>query len=158
MKRILLDSNVGLLLIVGIADRDRIGRHRRLEAFDAADVDLVVGLIDQAETLAVSPNVWTEISNLLDIDRFADPFANNLLLSLRHGIERFQETYVPSREVISDYAFRNLGLSDAVLLRMLATDPDMTLLTIDVPLYEHARSRGLAVLNFHHLREARSEA
>jgi hypothetical protein len=155
VTRLLLDTNVLLLAIVGAVDREGIGRHRRLQPFGPADVDLLYELITAARSVSVTPNIWTEVSNLIGLDRIKGPIRRDLLVALRQGIDTLPEIYVSSKEVASDYAFQDLGLSDTVILKVLAIDSETTLLTIDAPLYQHARSRGLSVLNFHHLREVR---
>lgn len=149
---LLIDANMLLLLVIGRVAREFVGQHKRLEQFGPEDVDLLQELVAESQRVTTTPNVWTEVSNLVRFrnERLLHP---DLFWVMRDQIKAIEEKYMPSISIIDDYAFRDLGLTDTGLLLQL--DGDMTLLTIDAPLYEHALSRGQRAINFHHLREER---
>lgn len=148
---LLLDSQLLVLLSVGLADRSKIARHKRLSAFDARDFDLLAGIISRFPNLMVTPNIATETSNLL---RFGTHDAS-LAEILAAGLQDWTEIYVPSRSAVQNLAFHRLGLSDAAMLHVLAEREDTILLTADVDLYLAGQSAGLAVENFNHVRNER---
>ena len=41
-RRVALDTNVFLLLLVGLANREAIARHKRLAAYDADSYDMLL--------------------------------------------------------------------------------------------------------------------
>jgi hypothetical protein len=151
-RGLLIDSNLLLLLVVGRIAREFVGQHKRLEQFGPEDVDLLAEVVEDARIVVTTPNVWTEVSNLL---RFrSEPLLHSeLIWVLRSEIKVIEEKFILSRDVVDDYAFAELGLTDASLL--LNLDNETTLLTIDAPLFEHALSRGRRAINFHHVREER---
>lgn len=60
-----VDSNLLVLLVVGLLDRDLVARHRRTRQFTAEDCDLLIRMVVDAETLSVTPSTLTGASNLL---------------------------------------------------------------------------------------------
>jgi len=94
----------------------------------------------------VTPNVLTEVSNLLG-------HKDEVLLAwLGSRIAAFDEHYVTSREAVEAAEFSRLGLTDAAILS--CATQDLTVLTDDIHLYLALERRGVEVINFHHLREA----
>ena len=72
---------------------------------------------------------------------------------MKKTVETSEEKYVESRASTNDFSYLDLRLTDAGLI--LALDERTTLLTTDSDLFEHALSRGLQAVNFHHVREER---
>ena len=62
MTAIALDTNLLLLLVIGRATGEAAGK--RLKGFTADDLDVLEKCLTGCERLVVSPNVWTEVSNL----------------------------------------------------------------------------------------------
>lgn len=147
----LLDANVLLLHTVGSLRRELVGQFYGLKEYQATDFDLLQSYLRKCPSLVTTPNVWTEVSNLLGRARIVPPLTMALSESLRTGIGKFEETFHSSREAAEDRAFVRLGLTDASLL--LALDRKTILLTTDAPLYREVIGRKLQAVNFHHLRE-----
>lgn len=151
-EKILLDSNLALLLVVGLTDRSFVGRHKRLTVYSEEDFDHLVSILDQSSKIEFCPNVWSETSNLV---RYA-PMGIRAAVSrtLASLIETVTENYVESREASKRSEFSALGLTDSVLLYL--AERGGTLLTADLDLYLAAQRAGYrTAVNFNHLREAR---
>jgi hypothetical protein len=123
--------------------------------YGSEDFDLLEGLAAGASERCTTTNVWTEVANLpgfradrREIYEFAGAMSRCMNASV--------ELYPVGLKVMEDDTFMALGLTDCGLLAIL--DDRTTLLTTDVGLYEYALSRGLAVYNFHHIREDRALA
>lgn len=145
----MIDANLLCLLVVGTANRERIGTHRRTRAFDTADYELVVDVVERFPTVIVCPQVLAETSNLL---RYTDDaFAQSLQATLANLAQRLIEIHEPAVNVTNDVAFARLGLTDAVLLS-LATQ-DHLLFSDDRALCYAAAARALRVVNFNNLRD-----
>jgi hypothetical protein len=151
-ESILLDTNLALLLVVGITDRAFVGRHKRLTAYSEDDFDHLVSILDQSSRIEFCPNVWSETSNLV---RYSPPgirvAVSRTLASL---IDKVTESYIESRQASKRPEFSALGLTDSVLLHL--AERGGVLLTSDLDLYLAAQRAGYSsAVNFNHLREAR---
>ena len=150
---LLLDTNLLVLLVTGIADTAYIARHKRLAAFDVKDFQIVAGLADAAPALVLSPNVLTETSNLL---RYASGDVRaHLSAALAKLVEKFGEQYIPTVTASGHEHYARLGVADCVLLTQAATGA--TLLTDDLDLYLASSRAGHDAYNYNHIREARPD-
>jgi len=149
---IVLDTNLLLLLTVGLANREYVTRHKRLQSFDAGDFDLLLKVVRGASGVILIPHVLAETSNLAryckDTMRFE--IASKLGTVISDGTEHF----LPSRVAVSRPEYLSLGLTDAVLLETTASGG--TLMTADFDLYWAALTAGMNVENFSHIKEQRA--
>ena len=146
-KRIFLDTNLLLLLIVGVTDRELIAKHRRLRAFDQDDYETLVRLLNQIDQILVTPNTLTEASNLLA--QHGEPERSRLFDVLRTLIEENEEIVVTSKTASRNNEFTRLGLTDAALLEVVSNSNP--LITVDLDLYLAAiRKEGQSAFNFRH--------
>jgi len=146
---LIIDTNLLLLLVVGLTDRRLIERHKRLKAFTVEDYDLLCRIVSVAAKILLTPNTLTETSNLLrQIDK---PARDQLCNTLRQIIVAGDEEYVASRSAVGGKEFLRLGLTDSVLLDV--TGESRSILTVDLELYLAALNRNISAVNFNHLRE-----
>jgi hypothetical protein len=109
--RILLDSNLLLLLTVGSFERSLIARYKRTQMFSGSEYDLLVTIAESYTTLVTTPHILTEVSNL----------ANALPAGLKPDWSRhfaaqmdiFSEVREESRVVARNDLFPEFGLTDA---------------------------------------------
>lgn len=148
MTALVLDSNLVILLIVGITDRNLIGKHRRLRAYSLDDFEYLLNLIRNHGPIIVSPNVLTEVSNLCR--QISEPVHRQISSFLERFIADASEEYVASNLAIQNDQFAQLGLTDAVILEQM--DAARLLLTADHDLYIAARRRNHRAINFNHVR------
>lgn len=153
MKTLLVDTNLLILLVVGQASVDYIGKHKCLKEFTVSDYQLLIGLISQASSIRFTPNTLTETSNLLK--HIKDPARSDISRKFAEIINAFDESYVGSRMGVRQEEFVRLGLTDSILL-CLASDPSIVLITTDLGLYLAAMNKRLNVLNFNHHRDLHS--
>jgi len=147
---VILDSQLLVLLVVGVTSRKYIGKHKRLSAYTADDFDLLCDYLTHFQSIVATPNTLTETSNLLR--QIGDPIRSEILTMFRLlSCEQAEERYVTSISVMDTLEFVRLGLTDSALL-MVATESHH-LLTADFDLYLAATQRGLDAVNFNHLRE-----
>lgn len=145
---IVIDTNLLLLLLVGMTRPAYVAKHKRLAAYRIEDFDLLVEVC-QCDDLLLIPNTLSEASNLL-VQGVMPPLRDELRRTLARVIDTTTESYVASRTTTHDQYFRELGLTDSALLQACADGAQ--LLTVDVKLYQIAFSRGLTVENFNHRR------
>ena len=145
-KRVLLDANLFLLLLIGSFERQRIKQFKRTSGFLAEDFDLLVIFLQAFRTVVTTPHVLTEVSNL------ANSLPEHLKSSwYEHFAQRafdFVEIFEPAVNVMQQPSFNPFGLTDAAL----QASPDVLVLTEDYRLSGFLRTQGKAVLNFGDLR------
>jgi rRNA-processing protein FCF1 len=149
-KGLIIDTNLLLLYIVGSLDPNLIRKHKRTSQFGIEDFRLLDDFLGQFERFVTTPNVLTEVSNLLS--QIGDEVATRLRIRLRALIEIFQEEYIASTEAAGAEEFQRLGLTDAAIL--LLSKEDLLVLTDDIHLYLALQRRGIEAVNFNYIREA----
>ena len=154
-QTILLDSNLAVLLCVGLAGREHIPRHKRLAAFDELDFDLLLSVVSSFSAIAVIPNIATETSNLLR--QVKPPLRDEVSKALAGLIEGAEEQVVMSKQAVIHDSYVKLGLTDAAILQLIESETNFNLMTVDFDLYLAAAVRELKVINFNHLKEQRPD-
>ena len=146
---VVLDTNLLVLLVVGLHDPALISRHKRLAAYTREDFDILVEMLRLASAVLLTPDTLTEASNLLGKgDRQAE--APRALLT--EFVKLQGETDIESRLAVDHAAFRRLGLADAALLTLMPeVSGEALLLTADLGLYLAASEAGRKALNWNHL-------
>lgn len=145
---VVLDSNLLLLLVVGLAGEQYIPKHKRLAAYSVEDYRLLVQSISNVERVIVTPNTLTETSNLLGY--IAEPDRSHLFCTFRELIGFAKEKYYESNQSSRRPEFPRLGLTDSALLE--AVSDANPLLTVDLDLYLAALANGGKATNFNHIR------
>ena len=145
-KTILLDANLLVLLVVGTTSRQLITKHKKTKTFTVADYDRLVAFVG-AYRIAVLPHIAAEASNLIGFHQ--EPERERLLLVLKALLESIDEDYVTSRHAVQQREYLFVGLTDAAIL---AASTQAEILTTDAVLHVAALKRGLAAVNFNHLR------
>jgi hypothetical protein len=145
VKRLLLDTNLLVLWIVGNLDPARIGR-RRLEAFEGAHLSRLNDICADFSHHVSTPNILTETSNLIGSGK--QQLCRGGCDVLAEYIATLDEIYVPSVDTLKAPFFAHLGLADASLA-VLARRGDHVL-TADGPLYGMLMGHGIMVETFWH--------
>lgn len=152
MRELILDSNLLVLLVVGVQDRSLISKHKRTRQYTEDDFDLLLEFLANFDRIVVTPNILTECSNLLAQDASASG-------ALRQGLKSFiesptlRERVRASIDVVKVSEFPRLGLTDAGILDVFGRD--LPVLTADLQLYLAAYKRNQnAAFNFNHYRFA----
>ena len=146
-KKILLDTNLLLLLVVGSVRIDLIQHHRRLSGFFASDFRRLADILSVAEKVVVTPNILTETSNLLGSPKSpSDTHLFQKLSEIVRNAEVLEEIYIPSTEIAQMPQFPYLGLTDSGILSL--KERNVVVLTRDMRLASECWSIGLDVLPF----------
>ena len=150
-RHLLIDTNLLLLFVVGSSEPSLIERHKRTCQFTVEDYELLRRVLSQFRSLVTTPNVLTEVSNLVDQSGAHDPQPLQEFLAAIVG--KLEEQYVASRDGCGMEEFRRLGLADSTIIRLAQDKGDLAVLTDDIHLYLALQRRGLETVNFNHLRE-----
>jgi hypothetical protein len=143
---VVLDANLLVLLVVGMASPACILRHKRLRAYNVRDFELLRTVLSSASRVIVTPNTVTEASNLAG--QISEPARTLVFTKLRALLTIAEERYVASRRVAENSTFLRLGITDAVVLDVM--DVSSILLTSDLDLYLEAARQGRTAVNFNH--------
>ena len=148
MTALALDTNILLLWLVGAATGRVLGK--RLKAYSEDDLAILQTCIEGHDRLVVTPNVWTEVSNVWHwgIEGSA---RRTIQQTLTDAIHSSLELSKGSSEIATDPDFGRLDLADCAWFAVL--DQQTTLITDDVALCDTAISRGLKAVNFTRLRD-----
>jgi len=150
-KGVLLDTNLFVLLIIGLVDREKVPSHKRTNAYTPDDFDLLIHLLDRFQKIVVTPHILAETSNL--IDTFTGQMKALPFQRFKTVIQQLKvlEVHVPAREVCQRSGFERFGLSDAALVEVAREK--YLILTDDFNLMGFALSQSVDVINFNHIRE-----
>jgi len=146
--KLLLDTNLLILLVIGLTEPAQIERFKRTRAYTRADYELLRGFVNGYRALVTTPNVLTETSNLAG--QLAEPLRGKALGVLAGFINGAEERFYVSRVLTEERLYLQLGLTDAAVQHAAAEQ--ISILTDDLPLYGRLASEGAEVFNFHHLR------
>ena len=147
MKKVLIDTNLLVLLIAGELKPSLIGHHRRLRSFSTDDFSRLHRMVREYHVHVSTPNVLTEASNLLGAeDQQITQGAAEALFFYAAGLD---EIYQPSRDIMREAAYTKLGLADATILQTALLN-DVDVLTVEFPLHNILTSLGGTSLNLRH--------
>jgi predicted nucleic acid-binding protein len=145
MRKIVLDSNIFVLYLVGQINKNQIDNYTRNSFWDTRDFDFFVDLLEAEESeIITSPNVLTEADNILNTISGEDKY--RYLELVRNIYDKSVEIYMESRNVSKEMFFDALGLADSVVLK-IAQKSDL-LISGDSRLCDCAKSLGVKVFDF----------
>ncbi|ADW67460.1 PIN domain-containing protein [Granulicella tundricola] len=146
-SKILLDTNLLLLLLIGSFDRSLITRFKRTSQFTPSDFDALVELLSASRQLVTTPHLLTEVSSL------ANALPSYLKLEwhqhLAEQTSRFFEVFIASETLMKQPAFLALGLADSAVFAAAA---ESLVLTEDYRLAGSLRASGMTAMSFSDLR------
>jgi hypothetical protein len=143
-KPITIDTNLLVLLIVGLTDPTYIGRHKRLAGvYGERAFRSLEALLATAPRLVITAHILTEASNLLR--QTSEPMRSRIMSELGTFIAGADEALIPSRIAAESPSFIRLGLTDAAILTL---DPsEIQVLTVDHDLHFACSDAGFDVVN-----------
>jgi len=146
----LVDTNLLVLFVVGNLDRNKVGQHRRLRQFDNFDLGRVNELAKRHAKHVSTPSVLSEVSNHLNSGD--QEIVSGAGEALSYYIQKLDEIYVPSRDLVTQAWFRKLGLADAAIIDA-ARETGSTVLTSEWALQGFLARIGLDAINIFNLKE-----
>ncbi|GHU07995.1 hypothetical protein FACS1894151_03190 [Spirochaetia bacterium] len=144
MHEVLLDTNVFILFLAGQINQNRIPQYCRNSRYSRSDYYFLVDMIKKFDHIVTSPNILTEVDNILNRLNGLDKavyiaLAGNIYT---HSIEK----YLHSKQVAQEWYFESLGLTDSAVL-IMARSCDL-LISADSVLCDYARSLGINTFDF----------
>ena len=144
-----MDSNLLLLLFIGMYQPSLIETYKRLSRYTRSDFDLLSTALSNFRLIVTTPNILTEVSNLSSA--IPDSHTGSYFESFATTVALLKEEYVPSSRVIQNQ-FATFGLTDAAIAEI--AEKQYLVLTDDFRLSQSLQAAGIDTLNFNHLRDA----
>lgn len=149
MKTLILDTNLLVLLVVGMVNKKYISAHKKLHpVYNEEHYNLLVKLLENYSEIIVTPNTLSETSNLLRMG-MKEPAKKEIVTLFKDMIEKTREVYISSGLAAQRSEFIYLGLTDSVLLE--CGKSNTILLTADRELHAKALSLNYKSFNFWHI-------
>jgi hypothetical protein len=146
-KSVLIDSNLLVLLAVGIYNRDRISTFNRTRQYSSNDFELLVRLMDLFRKRIVTPHIFAETDNLLR--QLSRAEHGRIAAVLAAIVTDSFEIYLPSLEATRHEKYAHLGLTDCTII---AASQDALVITDDFRLAGTLVQSGRDAININHLR------
>ena len=152
VRGVLVDANLLVLLVVGSADRELIGRVGRTDNYTGEDFDLVLKFLRPFGRVVATPQVLAELTNLLSLPR-RDPYGLRVLSSMIQVLAKATEEYVPKDVMLGKpEVLCRIGFTDLSLME--AAQGGYPVLTADRRCADELRAAGCSVMNFNELRQS----
>lgn len=146
--RVLVDTNLLLLLLIGTFDTGLIEKFKRTMIYSVDDFLLLQTVLEPFNKIITTPYILTELNS----------FANQLPAHLKirfsqftaAKIRTFEEVYIPGAELVEKHEYLRFGLTDTATF--YTARGKFLALTDDLPLYTHLLFGGVDAVSFARLR------
>ena len=145
---ILLDTELLLLLSVGVFKSSLIEKSKITNKYSVNDFKMLANIAIQYKPLYVSPQVLAEFSN--HSDRLGSSVIREFYKSIEKILKEQFEVYIPKDVIIEEDYLSALGFADVSMLKV-CEEKGCVLFTADLQLEGICRAKGLNVVNFNHI-------
>ena len=145
-RRVALDTNVFLLLLVGLARRTAISQHKRLDSYDVGSFDLLCRLLANYDEIVVTPGCLAETTDLVDSDKNSRAGCYQILKELIRSEGTLVERHIPAIKIVDEQSFMWLGFADASYVKL--AEEGIPVITADFKLYQQVAARNEQSINF----------
>jgi hypothetical protein len=128
--RVLLDTNLLILYLIGSTNRDRIGRFKRTQNYTIEDFDLLVQVLSGYRQYLTTPHILTQVDDLVKLE---EPEYGAFLELFRSWIGGASESIASAIELVRDPMFFRVGFADTGIGK--AAEQGTDILTDDLNLY-----------------------
>ena len=149
MRSALIDTNLFVLLVVGLYNKEYITQHKRTNNFTEEDYDLLLENLSLYNEVWITSHCVAEVSNLLKQTNSA--LQNDLLECLKSLCSHTREAHLSHLNVVKDAHFLQLGVDDTGITQK--SKRVTTTFTVDHDLHLALLNLGRHVQNFNHLRQ-----
>lgn len=147
-RSLLLDTNLLVVLVVGLTDRGEIGKHKRTKDYTQEDFDALYAELEKYQELWVTSQTVTECSNL--VRQTHSVLAKRLMQTLSNIVQDIRESNMRSNDIFMEHCVVSLGVTDAGIAKK--SKRVTNLLTADLDLYLEVSQKHGNAINFNHIR------
>lgn len=151
LKGILLDSNLLVLLFVGLADSRAIENFKRTKnhGFTEKEFFLLEGIVRSFSKIVTTPHILTETSNY--IFQLHGKTRQSALAITAKIVQSFKERRAEAKSLVQSETFSNFGLTDSAILDL--PPKKYLVLSVDAALVIALNKKGVDAINFNRLRQ-----
>lgn len=147
---ILFDTEILLVVCVGIFNSSLISRFKKTAAYDMDDFNMLKSIADRSKRLYISPQILAELSNhsnMLPTKEISDYYG-----SIEGFIRNHFEVYYEKDMLLNEKYLPELGFADASMFK-LCLENRCVLFTADMKLTGICRHHNISVFNFNEYRD-----
>lgn len=149
--KVILDTNLLLLLLVARTDETLLNQFKRVQVFTYEDIELLTELLRPYAEFVTTPHILSETSNFIDQ---APSWRRSALVDcLKEFIDGGVEVFQPARLLIERDEFNALGLTDTAMSQL---SDEAVVMTVDYRLAGKIEAMGGNALNFNHYRSSQT--
>ena len=150
LKGILLDSNLLVLLYVGLVGPEWVGKFKGThnQGFTEEDFSLLERIVNHSAKIIVTPHILTETSN--HICQWKGDEREVALKFVADTVPSFKERRPEAKNLVQTRAFLDFGLTDSASLDL--PPKKYLVLSTDLELIIALQKKGVDAINFAHLR------
>lgn len=151
-KGVFIDTNLLVLLIIGLVNPERVRNFKRTQDFTIDDFRLLHNLVTWfGPPLIATPHVLSQLSDLTDLKGKERGEVRNRFKKI--VVDTIEEKYDPAKQLVRHPLFERFGLGDASVAAVCQRN--VLVLTADLQLQIALDYSGLNALNFNHVRQLR---
>lgn len=145
---VFVDTNLMVVLVLGSYDPNCLERHKRTRfVYEPAHFRLLLSLLSRFERKLTTPNILTEVDNLVRQISEAEQAA--IALHFQRLVKEMFEIYQESSAHLGGEFHKKVGLTDAILIELAKNH---LIVTADFRLANRIEAMGRNVINFNHIR------
>jgi len=154
-KGILIDSNLLLLLFIGLYDQDLIARFKRTKKYVKEDFTTLTNILDCIDKIITTPHVLTEVSNLSGQLHGNVKFNYFKKIEQLLDLELVDEKHKTARDISKNQCFHKFGITDTGIIEI--AKGKYLVITDDATLAYWLQSNKIDVINFENIRPLKWE-
>lgn len=151
-RGLLIDTNVLLLYLVGIFDKDLIERFKRTRSYNAQDFALLANLVCLFARIVTTPHILAELSNLSL--QMKEPRVTRYFDVVVETLRTMREEYLSKDSLLASRSLRwlpRIGFTDLSIIEA-ASIHKYLVLTDDFTGAQCLHASNCDVINFNHIR------
>jgi hypothetical protein len=149
---ILLDTNLLLLLFIGLAAPDRVQSFKRTKnsGFTESEFSLLQEFLATFSRVVTTPHILTETNHFIRAGFYGE-VCQSALRIMAEAVQSFKERRPESKNLVQTDFFYRFGLTDSAILDL--PPKKYLVLSTDAPLVIALQKKGVDAINFNHLRQ-----
>lgn len=146
---ILLDTNILLVYLVGLTDKQWIPHFKRTNSYTPDDFDIIDRVVKQSAKIIVTLQILAELGNLWPSPEHTR--ARRFFSALLDLLKPARECLIGKEELLPNEMLPSFGFTDLSIVEA-AKKMKCVIVTCDFRLVRFCEGDGCMVINFQHLR------
>lgn len=147
---IIVDTCLMLLILEGSYNLDKIGISRLNSRYTKEDFTKLINFVSKFKTIAITPHVLAEISNLVN-GKISDKSFSEYISSFSKRLVQTKEIFINKDQILKNEDLLKVGVTDVSLLAS-SLNEDIPIITDDLKFFNISAARGASVINFNQIR------